>query len=90
MEILSIIENPWKMSLLINHWVLTFLISSTGITTLRKLLLDDGKFIMRLKTIVKLLIFVFGVRNGSSLIPSSTLFSYIVVKYGVVLYAENS
>lgn len=71
------------MSLLINLWVLTFLINSTGIKTLRKGLLDDGKFIMRLKTIVRLLIFVFGVRKGSSLIPSSPLLSYIVVKYGV-------
>jgi len=68
----------WNKSLLINIWVLIFLISSIGITSLRKGLLEDG-LIMSLKKIVRMLIFVFGVKHGSSLRPSSPLLSYMVV-----------
>jgi len=71
MEISSMMTIAWNKSLPINIWVLTSLISLTGTTTLRKGLLEARKLIMRLKIIVRMLIFVFGVKKGSSLRPSS-------------------
>ena len=52
-----------SMFLIINIWVLTFLISSTGIIESTKGLLEVGNIIMSLKTIVSQSIFTFGVKN---------------------------
>lgn len=49
--------------------------NSIRITTLRKGLLEAGKIIMSLKAIARLPNFVFGVKKGSSLRPSSPLWS---------------
>jgi hypothetical protein len=51
----------WRKRLHTNILELTFTTSSTGIITLRKGLLGDGKLIMGLKTIVIQSIFGFGI-----------------------------
>ena len=52
-------------------------------------LLEDGKLIMSLKTIVSLSIFIFGVKRSSCLRLLSPLLSYTYVKFGAAVYPKS-
>ena len=82
-------KTTWRKLLHTNILELIFIKSLTTTITLRKLLMEGGKLIMDLKTIVNQLTFFFKIRRNSSLRLSLLLLSYMDVKFKAKTSFEN-